>query len=180
MTTSEAEVSLATVVERLDGLQDLFRRRLLDDKNKNATIETLQAKLDRAERAQSAESLRPLVTRIALVIERLQSAPLTEDLRASIVEELEDILDLLGVTTFGASDMVHPRRHEIVSVTGEGSALRVAQVLRAGYEKDGVVLRPARITAVRVGVDLANSDLAGLDSVSADPFSADGDWGDDA
>ena len=85
-----------------------------------------------------------------MVIERLELAPPTEDLRASIIDELEDVLHLFGVTAIGVSDGVDPRRHEIVSATGEGAELRVGELVRAGYEKDGVVLRPARVTAVRV------------------------------
>jgi len=149
VTAPAGEVTLASLSERLDSLTDLFRRRLLDDRAKQATIDDLKTRLERAEQAQAAEALRPLVTRVAQVVERLQSAPPSEDLRASLIEELEDILHLFGVTTIAGSGGVDPRRHEIVSVTGEGSELRVGGLVRAGYEKDGVVLRPARITAIR-------------------------------
>jgi molecular chaperone GrpE len=153
VTEPDGEITLAALSDRLDSLTDLFRRRLLDDRAKQAIIESLQSRLEQAELALAVESVRPLVTRLALVIERLQSAPATEDLRASIVEELEDVLDLVGVTTIGSSDEVDPRRHEIISVTGDGAWLRVDEVVRVGYEKGGVVLRPARVTAVRVGAD---------------------------
>jgi len=158
MTTSADEVTLATIADRLDGLTDLFRRRLLEDRAKNSMLDSLQSKLERAERIQSAEALRPLVTRVAMVIERLQSAPSTEDLRYSIIEELEDLLHLFGVTPIEAVEDVDPRRHEIVSVTGDGTRLRVGELVRAGYEKDGVVLRPARITAIRVGAGRPDAD----------------------
>ena len=64
MTAPAADVTLASLTERLDNLTDLFRRRLLDDRAKQATIEDLRTRLDRAERARDAESLRPLVIRI--------------------------------------------------------------------------------------------------------------------
>lgn len=152
MTTREPDVTLATLSARLDGLTDLFRRRLLDDRSKQAVIEDLQARLTRAEKAASATSLKPLVDGISLVIERLQTAEPSEDLRTSIVDELEYVLESLGVTGVAArtGDPVDRLRHEVVAASGEGPELRVAELVRAGYEKDGVVLRPAKITAMWV------------------------------
>ncbi|WP_250281896.1 nucleotide exchange factor GrpE [Frankia sp. CiP1_Cm_nod2] len=158
MTTTQGEVTLASLSERLDGLTDLFKRRLLDDRDKRAVIEELQARLRQAEEARAAESLRPLVTRIALLVERLETTDATEDLRGSVIEELKDVLESFGVTSVAVGDTVDPRRHEIVSVTGEGPELRVGRLVRAGYEKDGFILRPARITAVRVTPDPVPAD----------------------
>ena len=145
-------VTLESLAEQLTALTDLFRRRLLDDRAKQATIEDLQVKLERAERERAAESLRPLATRVSLVIERLQSMLPSTELNNSIIEELDDILETFGIRSFGLGQEVDPRRHEIVSVSGNGPVLRANELIRAGYEKDGVVLLPARITAVRVAV----------------------------
>lgn len=144
------EVTLNSVVERLDRLTDLFRRRLLEDRTKQTVIESLIAQLEESQRVQSVESLRPLVTHLALIIERLQENSLTEDLRVSIVDEMEDALSLLGVSPVATVGTIDPRYHQIVSVTGYGSDMRVGELVRAGYEKDGIVLRPALVTAVRV------------------------------
>lgn len=161
MTAADGEVTLSSLSEQIEGLTDLFRRRLLEDRTKHATIDDLKARLARAEKALAAESLRPFVTRVALLVERLQSAPPTEDLRASVIEELTDVLEFFGVITVGAGDTIDPRYHEIVSVTGEGSQLRVGELVRAGYQKDGVVLRAARVTAVRVEPGTASNPGGG-------------------
>jgi len=150
VTAAGSEITLATLSERLDGLSDLFKRRLLDDRAKQVVIEDLQARLTSAERAISAATLRPLVDGLSLVIDRLVGADPTADLRDSLIDELEDVIESLGVRRIGADtgDPVDRLRHEVTSASGDGSELRVGHLVRTGYEKDGVVLRPAKITAV--------------------------------
>lgn len=151
MTGAGSEVTLSAVCDQLDGLADLFKRRLLDDRTKQTVIEDLQARLTRAERAVSATALKPVVEGLALVIERLQAVNPEDDLH--VIDELQYVLEsLLGVTPIqaNAGDPVERLRHEIASASGEGNELRVAELVRTGYEKDGVVLRPAKVMAVRV------------------------------
>lgn len=150
MSASNDGAQLDALTDQLAALTDLFRRRLLDDRTKQARIEDLQARLESAERKLAAESLRPLVTRISLVIERLMSMPPSTELSTSIVDELEDILLAFGVRSIGLGHEIDSRRHEIVSVHGEGTVLRPEELVRSGYEKDGVVLVPARVKAARV------------------------------
>lgn len=162
MSDTNGSTTLDSVAEQLSALTDLFRRRLLDDRTKQATIEDLQARLGQAESEQAAESLRPLVTRVALVIERLESTPPSTELNESIVEELHDLLDIHGIRPIGLGHEVDPRRHEVVSVSGDGPVLQAGELVRTGYEKDGVVLRPARITAVRIADASEPAGVAGV------------------
>lgn len=160
MTVGNDEVTLATVSGRLDELTDLFRRRLLDDRAKQAVIEDLQARLDRAEAALSAASLKPLVDGLSLVIERLQASDQADEFRASITDELEYVLETVGVAAISAKpgEPVDRLRHRVTSATGNGPELRVAELIRSGYEKHGVVLRPATVTAVRATTDTSSFD----------------------
>lgn len=153
MTVADDETTLARVSERLDDLTDLFKRRLLDDRAKQAMIEDLQTRLTRADKAASATALKPLVDALSLVIHRLQSSEPSAELLTSIGNELEDVLEaVLGVVVITANpgDPVDRLRHEVISASGGGAELRVGVFVRSGYEKDGVVLRPAKVTAVRV------------------------------
>lgn len=151
--------TLDSVAEQLGALTDLFRRRLLDDRAKQSLIDELHLRLERAERERAAESLRPLVTHIALVVERLESTPPSAELAGSVVDELHDILGTLGVRTIGLGTEIDARRHEIVSASGVGPTLQADTLVSVGYEKDGVVLRPARITAVRSGGAARSDDV---------------------
>ena len=151
-TVNDDEVTLASVAEQLDGLTDLFKRRLLDDRAKQTVIEDLQARLTHAENVAAATALKPLVDSIALVIERMKGATPTAELVTSICSELEYVLEaVVGVAAITATsgDPVDRLRHEITSASGEGTDLCVDELIRVGYEKDGVILRPARISAIR-------------------------------
>ena len=153
MTAADGEVTLGMLSEQLGSLTDLFKRRLLDDRAKQSAIDDLQARLTRAEKAASATAVKPLVEALSLVIERLQSAEPSVDLVTSISNELEYVLEsVVDVTTISAApgDPVDRLRHEVSAALGEGTDLHVAELVRVGYEKDGVVLRPAKVKAVRV------------------------------
>lgn len=150
MSSLGSEVTLANLGERLDGLTDLFRRRLLEDRSKQAVIEDLQTRLTDAEKAVAAGALRPVVDGLALAIERVAGAGASADLCGSIVDELEEVIASLGVQRIlaNAGDPIDRVRHEVVSASGDGSELRVGELVRVGYEKNGVVLRVAKVTAV--------------------------------
>jgi molecular chaperone GrpE (heat shock protein) len=143
---------LAGLAGQLDQLQDLFRRRLLDDRDKRQLIDALSAKVDRLEKARAAEAERPLVTRIALVIDRIEGRPPDESgFLPSIADELIDVLEAIGVTPIPVTEAFDSRKHEVVRVEGgSGDELRVTAVLRQGYEKSDVILRPAQVAVVRV------------------------------
>lgn len=164
MTVPEREVTLVTLAEQLDSLTDLFKRRLLDDRTKQAALEDLQHRLTRAEESASALALKPLVDALALVIERVRATGREDDLYVG--DELEYVLEsVLGVVPIQATagDRVDRHRHEVASAYGDGTELQVAELVRSGYQKDGVVLRPATVTAVRVACRSGLNDQAGGD-----------------
>lgn len=148
---TETAARLDGLSRQIDDLQDLFKRRLLDDRDKRQQIESLQARLDASESARSAEGLRPIVTQLALVIERVDTAEsATKEFLASVADELWDVIAFLGVSPITDEGGFDPRCHEVVRVDGgEGTRLEVTEVLRTGFGKDGVVLRPAQVAVRR-------------------------------
>ena len=65
-----------------------------------------------------------------------------------ILRQMEDVLRLHGVTAFGApGERFDPRRHEAVeTVVAEGASPgQVVEVISLGYEREGRVLREARV-----------------------------------
>lgn len=136
------------VVRRLDELKDLFSRRLLDDRQKRATIESLQQQLDQAQRGLAADYLLPLVRELALVLDRLDryQGPDAE-FAGSVGAELVELLDRHGVTEVPADGEFDPARHEAVdTATAAGvPAGRVVEVRRRGFAYGAAVLRPAQV-----------------------------------
>ena len=145
---SEIDVTLKELAEKVDGLTDLFKRRLMDDRAKVALIEDLHNRLTESEKRASADAKKPLVEAIALVIDRLQDAEPSEALIRSIESELQYVLEaVVGVNIVEAQvgQEVDRAVHQVVEVSGEGSLLLVEKQQRLGYQKDGVLLRPADV-----------------------------------
>jgi molecular chaperone GrpE (heat shock protein) len=152
---------LARIEERLAELVDLFRRRLLDDRDKRRLID---AATDRAQAAESGpfrQYLHPLVVGLAMVIDRLDAYQGADpDFAASVRDELLDALARQGVVPVATDGPIDPSRHDVLAVTGPLGTSRdmvVAQVEGRGYRHADWVFRPARVTATA----RADDELAG-------------------
>lgn len=141
------------VIQRLDALLDLFRRRLLDDRDKRAMLQTLAERLELAERRREPEFVRPLAHRLVLVLDRIRNSGSTDPFVASVAEELSDVLASIGVVEVPAEGPVLPHEHEVVDAgdAAPSDPLRIVEVLRRGYAKDAIVIRPATVRAERAG-----------------------------
>jgi molecular chaperone GrpE (heat shock protein) len=137
----------------LDELRDLFRRRLLDDRDKRLLVEELHDRVQRAEEGIALEYLLPLIFRIMLVVDRLDDyAGADPDFVASIREEMLLAFSQHGVESVDGLGPVDPGFHEVVGVQGgrdrPGAALMVERVVQRGFRYGARLLRPARVTAV--------------------------------
>jgi molecular chaperone GrpE len=149
--TSEA---LAAIEAELSQLSDLFRRRLLEDRAKNALIEAVQEQARSAQDQLARRDVESLFREVLFAVDRLREGPPSEQLAQSVAEELLDVLrrrELVEVDHDGAFD---PRVHEVVAtvVDDDLPPNSIAAVDRHGYTLAGRLLRPARVTLV-VAVD---------------------------
>ncbi len=137
------------VIARIDALHDLFRRRLLDDRDKRAMLQTLAERLELAERRRDSEHLRPLTHHLALVVDRADSAGEDNPLAQSLADEICDALAAYGVVQVPATGPVLAGQHEVLDAGGAApaEALHIVRLVRRGFVKDGVVLRPALVIA---------------------------------
>ena len=149
------DLTAADVSARLDGLTELFRRRLTDDRANRLLIESLTERLRDAERGQFTLYVQPLVVALALALDRADAyeGPGSEFV-ASLRDEILDILALYGVQQVPAEGRLDPAMHELVEVEpSEGPELEVTRVLRRGFHRDGGLIRAARVAARRGGAD---------------------------
>jgi len=131
ITSGDAE----QIKQRLDELLDLFRRRLLDDKAKNALIDDLRRQLD-------AASLAPLYRELLHVVDR-STAP-ANDLAVSLGEEIIAVLERHGVTVAPTDAAFDPHIHRLAETrVSPLPAGQVVEVIRPGYCLGNLVLRPA-------------------------------------
>jgi GrpE len=159
--TVDADTGSRDVHTRLDELLDLFRRRLLDDRDKRRLIDHAFERAEAAEEGAFRQTLHPLVVGIALVVDRLDGYEGPDPgIAESIRDELLDVLQRHGVEPIEAGGPVDVARHEVVEVVddddgttrGTGS-LVVHRLVRRGYRHGDWVFRAARVVAAGDGRD---------------------------
>lgn len=136
--------------EKAQALEDLQRAKA-DFLNTKKRLEE-QGKLDR-ERTLNAflASLLPLCDSFDMAFSDAAAwGAVDENWRKGvegIKSQLDSILKQHNVTTFGARDEhFDPNRHEAMSAIDDGGESEtVAEVLQPGYERNGDVIRPAKV-----------------------------------
>lgn len=139
------EAALNEIKQQIAGLQDLFVRRLYDDKQKAALISSLEGKAAFA-------YMEPFLSDIILVLDRLEKAgPENLEFASSIADELYGILNRRGVERIKVTAQFNPAQNKAVRVEDDDTAdmPRVSRVIRNGYIFDGKVIRPAEVVVVR-------------------------------
>lgn len=149
MSEATADSAIDSVVSRLDELADLFRRRLLDDKDKRRAFDSLYERLERAERAAEGEAVMPVVRQLLLVVDRLDAYQGEEPLVASVRDEILEVLRRSGIEPIGSMAQFDPSLHEVVEVADmEGTEGSIVRQVRRGFLFGDRVLRPSQVVVV--------------------------------
>lgn len=136
------------IVDKVEDIESLITRRLLEDKAKNSLIEELKQYLIYRQDLDKGEKFAPFMKQILQVIDRIESSEEKSDLLISIAEELLQILSLNGLQVIDNSGMIDPSMHEVVNtvaVTDEQSENNIVEVLQKGYLLNNRVLRPSKV-----------------------------------
>lgn len=140
------------IVDKVEDIESLITRRLLEDKAKNSLIEELKQYLIYRQDLDKGEKFAPFMKQILQVIDRIESSEEKSDLLTSISEELLQILSLNGLQVIDNSGMIDPSMHEVVNtvaVTDEQSENNIVEVLQKGYLLNNRVLRPSKVTIAK-------------------------------
>jgi molecular chaperone GrpE len=148
-----ASEALAAVQTELSQLSDLFRRRLLEDRAKNALIEAVQEQARAAQDQLARRDVESLFREVLLAVDRLREGPPSEQLAESVAEELLDVLQRRDLVEIDDDRAFDPRVHEAVAtVVADGLPPdSIAAVERRGYTLAGRLLRPARVILTVAG-----------------------------
>lgn len=148
------------VLDRLNYLEDLFKRRLQEDTATKMAVQELHDRLQQAQAVTELRFLMPLVQRLFHVVDRLDTvvADATDgklprespaDLAVSVADEIVDILAMYELeTTTSASAPFDSATQEAVSTVETGDTdqdNRVIAVRRRGWRLGTRVLRPASV-----------------------------------
>lgn len=131
-------IEITEVKENVKYLQDLFVRRLNEDKQKNEMIKHL-------ENLSSFALIEPFVSELILILDRIEGNE--DDFVQSIGEELLGILQRRGVEKITVTEEFNPAIFKAVKIdeTIETDTTKVIQVIRNGYMFSGRVIRPAEV-----------------------------------
>jgi molecular chaperone GrpE len=144
---TDAPVESSEVHERLDQLVDLFRRRLLDDREKARQFDALYEELRAARALVAGEVLIPLVRQILLVLDRLDNEG--SDFAQSVADELVEALRLHGFDPIDVSnEAFDPARQEVAgyqTVANADDHGTVVAVVRRGLRRGDIVVRPVHV-----------------------------------
>ena len=136
------------IVDKVEDIESLITRRLLEDKAKNSLIEELKQYLIYRQALDKGEKFAPFMEQILQVVDRIESSEEKSDLLTSIAEELLQVLSLNGLQVIDNSGMIDPSLHEVVNtvaVTDEQSENNIVEVLQNGYLLNNRVLRPSYV-----------------------------------
>ncbi|KXU14970.1 Heat shock protein GrpE [Streptococcus infantis] len=136
------------IVDKVEDIESLITRRLLEDKAKNSLIEELKQYLIYRQALDKGEKFAPFMEQILQVVDRIESSEEKSDLLTSIAEELLQVLSLNGLQVIDNSGMIDPSLHEVVNtvaVTDEQSENNIVEVLQNGYLLNNRVLRPSKV-----------------------------------
>jgi len=124
------------IKQMLDSLLDLFRRRLLDDKAKDQTIDSLVKQL-------SGDGFVPLFRELLLVCDRAWDS--ADDFSRSLGDEIVAVLERYGVEAIPADGAFDPAVHKVVGVKPAGEQPAGMEQVHPGFYFRGAVLRPAQV-----------------------------------
>lgn len=135
--------AVSGVGEQVAYVQDLFTRRLADDKQKKALIAALTQQATFA-------VVEPFVHDLVLVLDRLEQR-LGDEFDASVYDEISELLERRGVERVAVTEDFDPSRCRAVRAIDDPGVDRVTVtgVIRNGYTLSGRVIRPAEVTIAR-------------------------------
>lgn len=136
---------LTEMTTRLANLEDLFKRRLLNDKAVKKDSDALVARLEFLEKAVQGDLQKPLAEGIVDVLDGfLRKAERTvDDERVGL--QLTQTLNAAGFTLISGREPWDPTLHEVVDCQGEGSQCRITAIVSLGLVRAGVVMRSAKV-----------------------------------
>lgn len=132
------------VSEQLAQLSDLFRRRLLEDRNQRQLIAEQQERIARLESDLTGERLIPLLRGLRLVVGRARAHG-EDSFGESIAEEILEALVAFGIEPIDQAGTFDPARHEVVEVEGTPTTPVVSRIVSVGFAKQGHTLVPAQV-----------------------------------
>jgi molecular chaperone GrpE len=140
---------IAELAQEVGQLRDLFQRRLLDDKAKNALVVTVQEQVRATHELLRRRQLETLFKEALMAVDRLRAEEPSRELSESVSDELLEVFRRRGLQEIDDSGDFDGRIHQAVATVPASEmfpAGSIVDVRRQGYLLEDRVLRPAQVT----------------------------------
>ena len=126
----------------IDSLNDLFVRRLFEDKQKSGLIQKL-------DELSSFSLIEPFIYDLILLLDRVERVE--GDFADSVAEELIEILRRRNVEKICVDDAFDPSVHKVVKTVEDSNVERseIIGIVRNGYVFGGKVIRPTEVVLAK-------------------------------
>lgn len=155
-------LALQGVREELARTNDLFRRRLLDDRDKRALYDELYRQLELSRAGLIREAIAPVARRVLLAVDRIGQQAGADDFLESVRMELLEIFLQYGLRDVECDGGFDPSQQEAIGQVYGGSSGEVAEIVKGGYWLGDILLRPAQVVLYD-GSAASETDGTGLD-----------------
>lgn len=154
----ETALAIAQLREELARTNDLFRRRLFDDRDKRALYDELYRQLEISRAGTTREAIAPVARRVLLAADRLSRHANGDEFLLSIQAELLEVFEQYGLRRVPSSGLFDPSQHESLGVVPGPVPGDVASEVRSGYWLGDVLLRPAQVMVTAQAVSESDVD----------------------
>lgn len=144
---------LETILEKLERLDSLFSRRLMEDRAKNQLIEEVKSDLAYRRDLDTGVALADLMKGLLNIIDRLDNVTNpTLEFTDSVQDELFHILNSFGLEPLPVRGKADPSVHEIIQTEPtrfQEEDLEILATRQFGFRLGDRVLRPAKVTVLK-------------------------------
>lgn len=135
------------ISNKVDDIESLIARRLVEDKAKNALINELTNYLLYRQELDKGVAFSKIILDIVKVTDRLKEGEPTEEFNTSVYEELFEVLSRYGLKQITTYEILDPKIHEVVSVEEHSNIENdaIIKVVQQGYMIEKKILRPSKV-----------------------------------
>lgn len=140
--------NLGQLVEEVSMLSDLFRRRLMDDKQRNQLYDALVEQNKKLNNQIEVRNFDAFVKELILICDRIEASEYKTDFVSSIFDELQEVLRRRGVERILDLSKFDPSLHEAIEVVlaeNNEEDNKIVAVKRHGYRVGERLIRPAEV-----------------------------------
>lgn len=135
------------ILDKVQDIESLISRRLMEDKSKNAMINDLRSYLIYRQDLDKGTAFSKFMLEILKVVDRLKLETPSHEFNQSVAEELIEIMGRYGLRPISEENSLDPKIHKVVGTIEDSDVAdgAIVKMIQQGYVLDNKVLRPSKV-----------------------------------